>query len=607
MDRSTVLIKLLLSAYIVQVVQCGRSVLLTDGDTLYLKWQTRLGPLAQCSVLMPDGVEVPLSVGTNELRYLGDGYSSGQCGLRADNLVKPGTGNWTLKATALNGRQDQTTTQVTCIVKTWPRSIFIKVPIGTTQNITCGPQSALHCRMFSPTGQVSRHSGQCSERVKSVGSHHVNTWTCWAVTAESAAEVQYFVQLHVYQEGAVVDVGWNDTASEVRVFCNVRNSNNSTTIQSLYCKLSLPNDLETLSLAYGRGTSRYAYYGINDGDCGVSFPKPIKPTEIGRWKCMNVMTNHRMYGGFVNVATDRTFDNKEFSIDTVITKEPLTVPRGNAFNVECSVPAELDYCWLRHPNGTAISVTVPPNDHDLSRYRYVGEGLSFGQCYVSVSETSVFDTGSWLCALGLRGDRKEIYSWVNVTVTAYQQELYVAEGTDVTLGCYSVERQPIAYCRFLTPRLIGFAMDERSAKGSSKQLRYTYSGQGLTAGHCGLTINEVIESDYGNWTCAVKILDSFGSEEVSITVVLRKPEGFTMIQIIGIVFCGTLISVLSLFFANHLITSPSAKTRKKIEKLELLEAVEKGHRRVSSKRTIAASRAARTLPRRPCGTIPRRI
>lgn len=254
-------------------------------------------------------------------------------------------------------------------------------------------------------------------------------------------------------------------------------------------------------------------------------------------------------------------DRKGSSIETVvITVEPLTVPTGNAFVVACSVPAELDYCWLRHPNGTAISVTVPPNDHDHGgRYRYVGEGLSFGQCHVSVSETTVSDTGSWLCALGLRDDRKEVYSWVNVTVTgkktttmfckgygdglvvkkknpsvfvfaesiitAYQQELYVAEGTDVTLGCYSVERQPIAYCRFLTPRLVGFAMDERSAVGSSKQPRYVYSGQGLTAGHCGLTISEVSESDYGNWTCAVKILDSFGSEEVSITVVLRKPEG----------------------------------------------------------------------------------
>lgn len=56
----------------------------------------------------------------------------------------------------------------------------------------------------------------------------------------------------------------------------------------------------------------------------------------------------------------------------------------------------------------------------------------------------------------------------------------------------------------------------------------------------------------------------------------RWSAGFTMMQIIGIVFCGTLISVMSLFFANHLITNPSAKTRKKIEKLEQLEAVEIG-------------------------------
>lgn len=79
-----------------------------------------------------------------------------------------------------------------------------------------------------------------------------------------------------------------------------------------------------------------------------------------------------------------------------------------------------------------------------------------------------------------------------------------------------------------------------------------------------------------------------------------------MIQIIGIVFCGTMISILSLFFANHLITNPSAKTRKKIEKLELLEvAVEKGgSRRIGGRRAQNSTRVIKTQPSR---NIPRRI
>jgi len=90
--------------------------------------------------------------------------------------------------------------------------------------------------------------------------------------------------------------------------------------------------------------------------------------------------------------------------------------------------------------------------------------------------------------------------------------------------------------------------------------------------------------------------------------------GFTMVQIIGIVFCGTLISVMSLFFANHLITSPSAKTRKKIEKLELLEAAEigVGSRRIGGRRAAAYSgtpHVVRTQPGRSRhGSVaPRRI
>lgn len=108
-------------------------------------------------------------------------------------------------------------------------------------------------------------------------------------------------------------------------------------------------------------------------------------------------------------------------------------------------------------------------------------------------------------------------------IAARQEELYATEGTQVTLGCDTVEKQPIAYCRFLTPRLLGFAVDEKS--DSQPPPRYSYSGQGLTAGHCGLSVDRVDDSDYGNWTCAVKILDSSGSEEVSTTVLLRKPEG----------------------------------------------------------------------------------
>jgi len=86
--------------------------------------------------------------------------------------------------------------------------------------------------------------------------------------------------------------------------------------------------------------------------------------------------------------------------------------------------------------------------------------------------------------------------------------------------------------------------------------------------------------------------------------------GFTMIQIIGIVLCGTLISIMSLFFANHLITNPSAKTRKKIEKLEMqLEAGEQGaSRRVGARRAQNSTRVIRTPPcRSKHGSVPRRI
>lgn len=143
------------------------------------------------------------------------------------------------------------------------------------------------------------------------------------------------------------------------------------------------------------------------------------------------------------------------------------------------------------------------------RWRIFSESSSHTQQYARLSNIHVKFVVNHVCAESV--------------IAARQEELYATEGTQVTLGCDTVEKQPIAYCRFLTPRLLGFAVDEKS--NAQPPPRYAYSGQGLTAGHCGLSVDRVDDSDYGNWTCAVKILDSSGSEEVSTTVLLRKPEG----------------------------------------------------------------------------------
>lgn len=103
-----------------RAVLCGRPVWLTEGDTLYLRWQTELGPLDRCAVMLPNGTETTLSDSapspSDHAYYAGEGYPSGQCGLRADN-VKPGTGDWTLEAYAADGRRDRYTSRVTCIGK----------------------------------------------------------------------------------------------------------------------------------------------------------------------------------------------------------------------------------------------------------------------------------------------------------------------------------------------------------------------------------------------------------------------------------------------------------------------------------------------------------
>jgi len=122
-----------------------------------------------------------------------------------------------------------------------------------------------------------------------------------------------YIQPSSCLEGAITEVGCDETPSEVRVFCNVRNGTATPDggdgnavgrdghFRSKYCRLTLPRDAKILSLAYGRGTARYSYHGATYNDCGVSFAKPLRRSEIGRWKCMNAMSDDRVYGGFVVV------------------------------------------------------------------------------------------------------------------------------------------------------------------------------------------------------------------------------------------------------------------------------------------------------------------
>lgn len=112
---------------------CDRPVLLTEGDTLHLRWQTGLGPLNGCAAILPDGTETNLperdaAPDQDRPRYAGDGYPSGQCGLRADN-VTAGVGDWTLKASAVDGRRDRRTNRVTCVGKCRARSCAATVSL----------------------------------------------------------------------------------------------------------------------------------------------------------------------------------------------------------------------------------------------------------------------------------------------------------------------------------------------------------------------------------------------------------------------------------------------------------------------------------------------
>lgn len=90
------------------------------------------------------------------------------------------------------------------------------------------------------------------------------------------------------------------------------------------------------------------------------------------------------------------------------------------YQIKCSIDAQLDYCWMRSPNGTIYSVTK--NKNSMNSLEYSGEGLTLGVCGVMVENADDTHSGDWNCQMGIHSGA-EVKSIVPVTVTGLYTKL----------------------------------------------------------------------------------------------------------------------------------------------------------------------------------------
>jgi hypothetical protein len=113
-----------------------------------------------------------------------------------------------------------------------------------------------------------------------------------------------------------------------------------------------------------------------------------------------------------------------------------------------------------------------------------------------------------VCGVNNQNSGEDILTYYQVTV--YKEPAQVAlqkvigkRGGSAKLMCRTVMNQPMNSCRFTTPsgRIHGLSQNNRKIPGN----RYHYYGAGMMNGECGIEIDGLQPSDFGNWNCTFQI------------------------------------------------------------------------------------------------------
>jgi hypothetical protein len=113
-----------------------------------------------------------------------------------------------------------------------------------------------------------------------------------------------------------------------------------------------------------------------------------------------------------------------------------------------------------------------------------------------------------VCGVNDQNSGEDILTYYHLTVYEEPAQVVIEKvkaerGDGVKLMCKTVMNQSMNYCRFTTPagQIHGLSPNTRSTVGS----RYHYYGTGLAEGECGIEIEDLQSSDFGNWFCTFQV------------------------------------------------------------------------------------------------------
>lgn len=98
------------------------------------------------------------------------------------------------------------------------------------------------------------------------------------------------------------------------------------------------------------------------------------------------------------------------------------------------------------------------------------------------------------------------------------------KGNSAKFLCKTLHDEPIKYCRFVAPN-----GDVHSvAEDMLLTTRFKYYGISLLNGDCGIEIDDLIESDFGNWQCVLRTTKS--NNEYTLNMNLSRESEFNHIE-----------------------------------------------------------------------------
>ncbi|KAB0792326.1 hypothetical protein PPYR_14285 [Photinus pyralis] len=255
---------------------------------------------------------------------------------------------------------------------------------------------ASYCRMISPHGEVFRlREGGAVNRYLSIGTNfsrgicemkiekplqerEKGQWRCeFDISTRS---VGTFVSLasnerHDYVKHKKITTQLGEALT---ITCQV-------TYSSEYCYIKSPNGTE------------YPMVDDKESQMGMCSLRLEKATiaDVGKWGCFFA----RETGLIVEEMTT------EVRLAELMSPGQVEGKSGDNVNLMCSTYGlPLKYCRFVSPSGQGYFIK---NVHSFNRIRYYGKGLEYGECGITIQESTPLDSGKWICATRLGRDYKQ--------------------------------------------------------------------------------------------------------------------------------------------------------------------------------------------------------